>query len=137
MGNKILILIFAFFCACQNPVSNVETDRPIETSTFNFIIYQEYGKCDSNGCSGVSLVLLIGNGDSESCYSENFQTSVDSVWEGEKWLYNEGIFISYEINGEYIFNALIETTGEEFKMFKNDLRQLNLNSNTNYNIQIQ
>jgi hypothetical protein len=134
-----VFLVIGFLFGCENPT---ESEKPHwasdkrDISTIDFTIYQDYGRCDTNGCIGESLILLMGTGDNQTCYGNFFLTGADSIYSGGLWLQKQGIIFMYRVKGEYVFTLELDN-GNEYYLTGEDKEILDLNCNTTYDIQIQ
>lgn len=133
----IILVLFAVlvFAGCDNSVgTDGRSNKDKFSDSASIGIYQNYGKCDTV-CVGLSVVLLSETVNSGEGYSFKYTTGSDSLWDGERWLLNSGIFLSYVTTGEYIFT--LETAGGSLPISGQGLEQLNVNCNTTYNLTIQ
>lgn len=117
MKNFILVLISVIFlCGCsENPINN---NGYVSDSidVLNFNVYQEF-----NGRNVSLLNDILKEG---KLYNNTFMT-----------LDNGNIYFIYSITGDYSFTLTIN--GINYQLKNDGLIELNLNSNTNYNILIQ
>jgi hypothetical protein len=143
MKNLILLAILGTFliCGCDNPTSvnekssdNVNRNCINEPDTVYIGMFQNYGYCDTV-CVGQSVILVTDKALSGVCTIYNYTTGGDSLWNGNLWLQNSGIFLTYHTTGKTPFGA--ETGLYNLILQGEGIIQLNLNNNTNYNLIIQ
>lgn len=131
----IVILIGLILMGCQNPVTTEQANKmAVPPDTLSFSIHQNYGYCDSNGCYTEDILLLEDLVISDRGYGFYFQTQGDSIYAYNQWLKYTNCYFIYQTTGDYTFNVTIDKC---FSAQGSGYRILNLQSNTNYNIQIQ
>ena len=120
---------------CQNPVMVEQMDSTnVPPDTLYFGIYQNYGFCDSTGCYTEDILLLEDIVTSDRNYGFYFQTQGDSIYAYNQWLKYSNCYFIYQTTGGYTFSITIDKC---FLVQDFGYQILNLQCNTNYNIQIQ
>ena len=132
---KIALLIIAIivgFIGCEsNPCDPVEDSK--NSVYASVMVVQEYGYCDSTGCTGESVLLYEKTINEGVMVFENFNTQdYYRIMNGVKYS-TTAFVIFYNTNTECILDII--GTGNGICFVKEGSLRIDLNYNTNYKIQ--